>query len=401
MFSVLAVTAIAASLCAVAVVAATGTLRRADRDESRERALHLAEAAAARATTALEANPNYVSTTNTPPARPSKAWVLEEAQRAPVERGTDGQYAWIVPPGGQVVYGVGYVPSRVAPQEVRVVRVALQRSRPSGDLSFLSSGSTIVNGNVDIAVGGSLHANVDLSMMGSATITGNATATGTFTRGPGVVVNGVVGGGYLPYDIPTVQVRNYRVHTGHDLCPDGTVRTTTTTLPCTGTVVGSGLVGWRGWTFTGTEWRIEGSSAPTGGFYVYWANVRISGNAGLWNSTVVVEGQRVLGNLVNGDFVMTGNTTVKPLQQGVGVIAERDIIVAGNGTLHGLVVAGEQVELSGNASAIGQVISASRVSSPGSPVATSTLAGNVLIRAEVHAPAQRGGFASGGWEEIS
>lgn len=400
MFSVLAVTAIATTLAGVAVVSATGTLTRTDREETREQALYLAEAAASRATTEMRATPSYNTTTEAPPQPVTRQWVLQKALTSPVENGREGQYSWVVPAAGSEVFGVGYVPSRAAPRELRILRLQVDRSNPFGDLSFLSAGTANMNGNVDIAVGGSIHSNVDLTLTGSASVTGNATATGAFAKGSAVDINGTFGGGHLPYDIPVVDPRSYRNLTNTDLCPDGTVRTTTPTTPCTGTVIGSGLVGWNGFTWVTGEWRIAGSSAGSGGFYVYQANMRLSGNVGLWNGALVVEGLSLNGTLINGDMIMTGTTTINPPKAGVAVVVSRDIVFSGNGVINGLTLAGEQVQLSGNATVNGQLISASQVSSPGSPVNQANLSGNVTLRAQVHAPAQDGGYAAVTWEEM-
>lgn len=399
MFSVLMVGAIATVLVGTAFAAASSTLRRADRAETREQALHLAEAGAARATTAMRATPSYSTTTDSYTGTASREWILSHAASGPLESAREGQYSWVVPAGSSEIFSVGYVPSRAAPRELRILQLEVDAANPFGDLSFLSAGSANMNGNVDISVGGSAHSNVDLTMIGSATITGNATSTGTFSKTSGVVVTGVSGGGYLPYDIPAIDALDHRHLTSTDLCPDGTVRATTPSMPCTGTVIGSGILGWNGWTWSASEWNIAGNTAGEGGFFVYHSSVRISGNVSLWRGTVVIKGLRVSGNLVNGDFTMTGATDVTPAAGGIAVVAERDLVASGNGRLNGLVLAGEQVSLGGNIEVRGQLISGSEVSSPGSPVSQSSLSGNVSLVAQVHAPSQEGGFAATSWVE--
>lgn len=400
MFGVLAVGAIAATLAIVSVTAATGTNRRTHRDQRREQAIALAEAAVARALTELAANPAYSTSNVVPPSPLTRDWVLAQGLLAPVADGPEGQYAWIVPAGADVAFGIGYVPSRAASREARIVRVGIQETRPMGELSLLSEGNTLVNGNVDVQVGGSVHSNGSLTMMGSGHVGGNATSTGSFTKTGSVDIDGSFGGGHPPYDVPTVDPVAHRSRTTTDLCPDGTVKTSGVT-PCTGTVIGSGLLlGWNGWTWTGTEWRISGSNAAEGGFYVYRANVKITGDVSLWKGTIVVEGLRVGDVLVNGDFEMTGSTHIQAGSQGMAIIASRDVILSGDGKVNGLIYAGEQAALSGNVKVQGQIITASASSSSGSPVSTTSLSGNVRVNAEVHAPDQTGGFSTSDWAEL-
>jgi len=400
MFGVLSVSAIAATLALVSVTAATGTARRTHRDQRLEQAIALAEAGVARVMTELAASPSYFTTVAVPPSPVTRAWVLAHGLSAPIADGREGQYAWIVPQNAAVAFGIGYVPSRANAHETRIVKVGIDLIHPFGELSFLSVGNATLNGNIDIEVGGSVHSNGSLAVTGSSHVGGDATATGSFSSTGGADIDGLSGGGYSPYDVPVVSPSAHRSRTTYDLCPDGTVKSTAPT-PCTGTTIGSGLLlGWNGWTFTGTEWRIAGSNAIGGGFYVYHANARISGNVTLWSGTIVVEGLSVAGQLINGDFIMTGDTEVASASQGIGIVASRDVSLSGNGKINGIILAGEQFEMSGSVEVQGQVVAASASSSSGSPVAASSLSGNVTITAEVHSPDQSGGFSATEWSEL-
>lgn len=400
MFSVLSVAAIAATLALVSVTAATGTNRRTHRDQRREQAIALAEAAVARSLTELAASPTYYTTVSVPPSPVTRDWVLAQGASAPLASAPDGQYAWIVPQTGDIAFGIGYVPSRAQPFETRIVKVGIVEQHPFGPLSLLTAGNAILNGNIDVQVGGSVHSNGSLSMTGSGHVGGNATSTGAFTKTGSVDVDGTFGGGYSAYDVPSVSPSAHRHRTTYDLCPDGTVKNTAP-APCTGTTIGTGFVlGWNGWTWSGTEWRIAGNNAVNGGFYVYQANVRISGDVTLWNGTIVVDGLSVAGTLLNGDFTMTGNTEIQASSQGVAIVAARDVVLAGNGRINGVILTGEQISMSGNVEVQGQIITASANTSGGSPVTTSTLSGNVRVVAEVHAPSSSGGFSSADWSEL-
>lgn len=400
MFSVLAVSAVAATLALVSITAASGTGRRTHRDQRREQAIALAEAGISRALTELAAAPAYFTTVAVPPTPVTKTWVLTQGLSAPIANGREGEYAWIVPQGTTVAFGLGYVPSRANPLEVRVVKVVIDPVNPFGELSLLTAGNTTINGNVDVQVGGSVHSNGTLTMMGNSYVGGDATSTGSFSKTGSVDIGGTWGGGFQPYDIPVVDPRAHRSRTQYDLCPDGTVHATAPD-PCTGTLLGTGLLtGWNGWTWSSGTWDINGNSVASGGFYIYRGNGKISGNAGLVNTTIIVEGLSVAGVLVNGDFTMTGTTEVQPTSQGVAVVASRDVITSGHGKINGIILTGEQVSMSGDFEVRGQVVSSTASSSSGSPVSANSISGNVTITAEVHAPAQDGGFSAAEWVEL-
>lgn len=398
MFGVLAVVGIATSLIVAASSAAVGTLHRSDMAESREQSLHLAEAAVSRATAELAVDPDYSNTQASPPAVASREWVLSAALSAPLETAREGEYAWIVPAGDGRVFGVGYAPSRLNPSQIRVIEVQIDRAAAATGAAFLAAGSASMSSYSSVT-GGGIHTNGDLSLSGSASVVGNATATGSFYRTGSASVTGLSNGGQSPAVVQNVDPRMHRSRTQHDLCPDATIRVNAGSIPCVGSVVGNGVSGWNGWTWTSGEWRIVGSSAAHGGIYVFEGSVRVSGSVAWWESTIVVEGKTLLGNLVNGDFVMTGATTLIGRHSGVAVVASRDINLNGSGYIEGLVLAGEQVAMSGNINIEGQVVSASPNTSPDSPVTNAAMTGNARVVGVIETPAQQSGSGIIGWNE--
>jgi cytoskeletal protein CcmA (bactofilin family) len=402
MFTVVVVTATTATLTAVAFSAATATLRRADHAEVREQAIHLAEAAVARAFSSMAADANYSTTPMQLPAqKPSRSWLLTLASTAPMETAREGQYAWIVPAGADVVFGVGYVPTRAAPRATRIVRVDASVMRPLGLFNLVTAGSLTIFGNPTIA--GGVHTNGDLTIDGSATIDGDATATGTYTADEDTDVGGVSGGGYEVMPIPAADPRSYRSHADVDLCPDGSVRTVVA-QPCTGTVLANGS--YQGWTFSSLQWRASGNSVGDGVFYVYHASVTLTGNLGPWNATILIEGESLNGTLLNGDLEVSGNieltgdVQVEGSSQNIAFVVSRDIKISGNGFFEGLVHAGEQIELAGNSEIAGQVIASGTSSSPGSPIALNRVVGNPSFLDANNGPNVAAQIDASGWTEL-
>lgn len=403
MFAVLSAAAIAGGLAVVSVTAATGTLGRSGRDKMREQALHLAEAAVARGAGQLNEDYNY-STVSTAPIPVTREWVIAQAATRPLEDGREGQFAYVVPGNVDAIYGVGYVPSRAAPRVTRVIEMGYDPARGSGDKAFLTQGNSSVTGSTDVETAGNIHSNSNLELGGSAHITGNATASGTYSQSGNVTIDGTSGGGYAPVDIPEVVARDYRSSTTIDLCPDGLARATAS-LPCTGSVVGSGLLfGYQGWTWVGAEWRLAGATGGNLGYYVYQSNVLIDGSVGTtsspWLGTIIVESLVVNGVKLNGDIRQTGTTHLRALDDGIAMVAERDVHISGNGSVEGLVLAGEQAEILGSAVITGQVISASSVNTIGSPVAEARLTGNATVVSRISAPSSASTISPLVWREL-
>lgn len=402
MFGILAITAIAGMLTLAGLQGAASALRRTDRSEHLEQAVHLADAGVARALAAIGANPAYSTTVAVPPVPTTRAWVIAQAATAPLETAREGQYAWVVPAGADVVFGVGYIPSRAAPRETRVLRVDASVVRPIGLFSLLTTGSLLVEGNPTID--GGVHTNGNLTLTGDPEIGGDATASGTFTAPENPQVGGQTGGGFAPVSVPAVDPRSYRNVADVDLCPDGTARTIAAN-PCTGTVVGNGSPGYQGWTRQSGEWRTT-NNVGDGVFYIYRSNVKVSGNVGSWNATLLIEGERVNGSLINGDLEVTGNieltgdVQVDGSTQMIAFVVDRDIVINGNGFFEGLIHAGEQVDIAGNSEIAGQVIASGTTSSAGSPVSANRMHGNPRMTQHNNGPATSSSIDAGGWEEL-
>lgn len=402
MFAVIAVGGIAAALTVAALATTTGTLDRSNRDRLREEALHLAEGGANRALALITTTPSY-STGTAAPTPITRSWVLTQAASSTIEQGREGQFVWVVPAGQSVVFGVGYIPTRAAPRITRVVQVDYTFVRDPGRFSLLAAGDLDLYGNSSISIMGGVHSNRDLSLRGSTTVGGDATATGVYSAEGNPSVAGTEGGGLPTIAIPAVDPRTFRAHTTIDLCPDGTAKTTAAT-PCTGVTVGTGLIGYNGWTWTSSEWRLAGAAAVDGGYYVYQASVRITSSIGSTslplNMTIVTESTKVGGVKVNGDIVQTGSTHFRGRTDRIAWVADRDISISGYGSVDGLVMAGEQAELGGGGVISGQLTAAGSLDTAGSPVPLSAVFGNGQLVSRITAPPGTDGAAPRVWREL-
>lgn len=399
MVLVVLTTSVAALFTLTAVTSAAGGLRQGVEARHDADARSLADAGASRALGHLTDDRSY--TTHPAGAVIDRAWVLAAGMTAPLEVSVGGEFAWVVPAGTRELFGIGYVPTRAAPKETVVVRVAYDLIDPTGFGAVATAGDLTIDGTAIVTgLGGSIHSDGDLAVLGASSIAGTATASGTFTRSAAASIGGAHGGGQPSRLIPATDPRAYRALASHDLCPDTTVRLATG-APCTGTIQGNGVLGWRGWTFSGTTWSMHAGSATDGALYVHHGSASISGAPGTsaapWKLTLITGSLRVGGVAVNGDVTITGNLTQRPFTSGIGIIADRDLAINNAGSVEGLVIAGEQIILNGSLRLRGQILATSASTSATSPVVANRIEGSVRIDAESAAPQITGGVEPTDW----
>ncbi|HVL34026.1 MAG TPA: hypothetical protein VM600_10675 [Actinomycetota bacterium] len=394
-------------LTLIAMTVTTGTLSSAGQSSSRrawEQAVYLGQAGASRALSLLNADPDY-DTNVTMPADADRDWAIATAAAAPVESAREGEFAWIVPKNASSVFGIGYAPSRTQPRATRVIRVDYEIVPGSNPAAFLTASALTVSGNVEVSgLGGTVHSNGDLTISGNPTIAQHATASGQYLETGRPTIGGDKGGGYSARAMPVVDVLSLRSLTEYDLCPDATVRATSPAV-CGGSVLGTGLVaGWNGWRYAGTTWRQSGNTTIDGGFFVHWAGVDIAGSPGSpanpWRATIVVEGVHVGPAITSGDVTISGNPSMRARASGVQVVADRDLVVTGNPTLEGLMMAGEHVRIAGTPRVTGSIVAAGIADTAGSPVPGNAAVGNFDLIAEFGAPTVQGGVREVRWDEL-
>lgn len=338
-----------------------------------------------------------------------------------------------------VIYGVSYVPNRANAVETRVIRVSFQRkllkprfafqtgpacdgSSPAGvgGLS-LQGGGSILDGDPSTDPDADVHTNGSISVTGS-----NFVVDGTLTAGPGgTVAPGVDApdGTSAPTaddqpceDIPIINPRDVYVrsinqnHVGNtsggqwrwDLCYDAATDTATVRLPaaatgpCTGTVhadLTGGAVGvFQGWTFDDNKLVWSTNAVQGGIYYIYGASAKINGSEGGTRQyvTVLVEsltgdesgsGTSCTGGSNTGNLCLAGNPKLEPAYKDIQFIASRDIEFGGTpgSQFKGLVTAGEQVGVTGNAALEGAVIAQDRADTSGSVLHKNVVSGSMTL----------------------
>lgn len=272
-----------------------------------------------------------------------------------------------------------------------------------GQLSL--GGSSVVSGQY-----GSVHTNSNLSLGGSTSIAQSATASGTLTESGSDYVGGFKAGNQPTLFVPdikpvpaagdTLQPPNFFISKA-DL-----VLLKSADLAEAYALLGLGAPpskpanweGWidrsdnslhdgmpTGWTTTSGTWRLDETTATNNKTYFVYGDVKITG--GTYNISIIATGHfDVSGNPVFNPY-LTGARALDltPLQP---PFARIDLLfLAGtdfkmNGTsgcsLNGVIYAGEQVDLRGNANFEGQIVAKDR-SATDSFVTSNAVSGNFTL----------------------
>ncbi len=378
-------------------------------DESYERALQLAEAGADRALQSGGAESD-LATEDGPDGDP-REWALKQAHEAtddggeaPTVRRLDGGGGWSYgirvgqEDATDAIYGVGIVETADRTVE-RVVRYQMTDADQFDlDYAFLagcSDGEELdIHGTgggddiVDLAGGNSadVHANCDIDLSGGQlTIQGEVSATGSIDGSGGISETASAD----EVSIPDVRARNfYDAHedssTRFDLCPDGMIRQPSESgTPCEGgeKADASGNASPQGWSWheTHQRWTLDGGEEDyvPGVYYAYQASVEVDNNKDAVPGTILVEAGDDDGQ--TGHLEMAGNSALTAYLSDVLFVVDGNIAFAGtsgagsevppgaqgcseigggyDGSI-GLIAAGGFVDVTGNVSVCGAIVSA-------------------------------------------
>ena len=369
-----------------------------------EQALHVAESALADGLDRVDVDPTYDTGETSPSSFADndveRLWAVAVAGGASISRvmaGPEGEYVVVKPANAEVIYAVGFAPSRAAiGRRTRVVRAILDTVRGvvsfEATISFLTEGDLSITGNPTFHGGSaSVHAN------GSVDVSGNPRLhDGCLTSSDGATVTGNINEpSSCPADswdqpekeVPAVDPRDFWHLAEYDLCPGGEVRAgpshatlggTAGSAPCTTGLVldadaSSPYLGWR---FTGccdsgewATWEYDSNVANDGAFYAYQGTVRVTSGPGTnnnpWNVLIAAEARAVCPNLAGGDVFLPGSMVMAPYTAGTAhagnqhvIVAGRDVDWTGNGRLKipGIVAAHEQIRIDLNPQVEGSFI---------------------------------------------
>lgn len=382
------------------------------RDRRFEQAIQVADSGVDHALFKVGADPTFTTGESLPAEymganvdrAAEKDWVLENVS-PPLDVGNplvttpEGQWAIIRPSNADVIYSVGYVPTKANPYKVRVIRAAYDYAPFVPSTAILTDGNLQLGGNATITgAGGSVHANKNITVTGgTVTVEGYESAAGTCI---GCNTHPDSGGGKPPREVPLIDPRENYGLSEYDLCPNGEIRTgpsysvgdfppNSSTTPCGGTVI---IGAYRGWTFQGTdaskgaEWKYNDQTAYDGVYYIYQGSAEITGNPGTpaipWKVTIFAEAMpsstgEQAGDCphvhVGGDIDAAGGGSVRPnpKAQPLHMVAGRDLQMSGTpgNKWEGVYAAHEQFELRGDVEMNGVIVANDYCDTPGSPVA--------------------------------
>ncbi len=405
MVAVLVLGACLIALSSVIVLRGTRAVGNTSGDARWERALPVAESGLEMGLQALELDAEF-STTEDYPApfaspQAERAWVVAAADAAsggylvatPV-----GEYVVVKPAGVNLLYAVGYAPSREAfGRRTRVVRIGyalhpvewtLEYALLVGDGLNLSGNFLVVDDNgYDSA---NVHSNGDVYTGGNWGVEGCLTAFAApdLPEEPGCPPKPWFSEPIPPID-PAVLYYTAEVV----LCPDGKAyggpanadpaKRDPDLTPCNEIAVREvSLNGWSSSVQSGVVTWDPSSATLSGVYYVHQANVvgKVDGQVTLLISSA--SGGTCGGNST-GNLELTGNSFFRTADSlralyDIAVISQGDIHYRGGATVQGAIMAHEQIDYRGNADSSGSVMAEGACNTIGSPVTGSRISGSVF-----------------------
>lgn len=385
-------------------------LNLARHDREWQRALHVADAGIDHALFQLSENQGFDTGENTP-AFPSlaaeRAWALGVASDPLLPAGrvttvTEGEWVIVKPSNDDTVYSVGFVPNRAEAEELRVLRVAYDFAPFQPTAAILTDGDLMISGNPSTSgISGNIHANGDIDISGNPLVSGTITASGAVNGLSPAMVGDIAnsGGGFPNVFVPEVEPLELFELAEYVYCPDSATYPQgfvmagpeyaggpepvpgPNDLPCTtGTVIwdfdtdGDTYRGFKGGSVDSKlakTWDYSGNTRFDGTYFFHEGSVKISGNPGEgtnpWEVTLLVSatiGQNECDgglDILGGDIEISGNVSAVAHEKGTPLVfvARRDLKISGNPlqSVLGVLMAHEQIDISGNPNLTGVILS--------------------------------------------
>jgi Tfp pilus assembly protein PilX len=311
---------------------------------------------------------------------------------------SQGDYVVIKPSGLQTVYAESWAPSygasnvksRLVKAEYLFAPYAPNDAVLTGCDLEIDSSTTVTTVPGEDPKLAAIHSNCTISVPnGNPTATGPVSSTGSssassnkFTDNTGGQVSNTPAETVPPITAREVYTMNEAQYSSnwYDLCPDGTVRSPSSSGPCTGTLLttltnGSGQ--WRGFQYAGSSggaasWKLV-SGAGDGIYYVQGGNVTMGTGLGNPSSSAVTVIAAATDETacpkVGGTIDWDHNDISAPYLTNLFLLADADLTTESNfhaggvnsdGTVSsGLFVAGDQINMqTSSQGAYGSVIAA-------------------------------------------
>jgi hypothetical protein len=328
-------------------------------------AQYLAEAGVAEAFTHFRMNPSDVSRAPaalTALALPPPGGAIAASGIYTVRYQQRGEDTVLVVATGTTTIGAGE----------RVLRALITTSFSSDDAirtrkSLTVSGVSSITGRC-----GTAHANTDLALTGTPTLSGSATASGAYSVSGNPTVGPDSGGGRPRKPVPPIDPAAFLAKAKDMLSPDQLfqLKADGTVLDGNGTALPTSGQRFQGWRFNpGSGWGLSGSTAVDGTYYIE-GDATVSGNPGTpaspWTTTIIA----------TGDVEIVGTPVIKTHLRDTLFVAGQDVKISGNPSqgFEGLIAAHEQVQVSGNPTIYGFIIAEHFTTS-----ATASVRGNPQI----------------------
>ncbi len=249
------------------------------------------------------------------------------------------------------------------------------------------NGSFTVQGSL-----GSIHSNSNFDQSGlSGSTTQGATASGSCTGAQ------CVSSGVAKEDIPVIDPADYKSHAQYLLRSDGKIEDKTTSTvymkhagcwkldgvpadPCSGDPV-FGDVTQTG----GGLWKVQGSVAPDGMYYVE-GDFASTSTPDPWTVTILADGYIDFGG--NADLVNYNGGPSEDIDN-LFLIAGTDLEFSGNpsNTIQGVMAAGEQIDISGTVTLEGYVVASDTADVENLVSPNSTISGSITVTYNGNVPA--------------
>ncbi len=314
----------------------------------------------------------------------------------------DGQFVSIRPASRKTIYSVSWIPTRANPKRVRVIKAEYLPANFNPIHAIQVGGSLELAGNSAVAgIAGSVHANGDISTTGnSVNVSKTVSTSGTFNPDPPNFQS--VGGtekAAPKISIPKIDPLKYW-QDNHgltqyssawlDFCTDGKVYSTVgATAPCTGPYVADEP--YQGWDYNSSTntWSYNSAGTFPGVFYINQANVKITGSPGSagspWRATIIASAGSTSGSCGHtyGEIDVSGSPVVSSYGAiyGLTMMAGTDLIIGGTtqAVFSGLYAAHEQVLVNGNGTLDGSIVAQDHCDTPGTTVSSSKVTGSMSI----------------------
>ena len=332
----------------------------------------------------------------------TKLTALAAAHPECVQSTVGGQFLVLKPANRQVVYAIGWAPSRANPTKTRLVKAEYIFAPWRPEVAVLTGGnlqidsSTTIN-NIDNSLDeGGVHTNGSINVQGNPTVYGevsssvSSSASSTkFYSNPGGAVQTeppmklpAVSGKFVY--LSAMQSGDYTDTDWYDLCPDGKVRRPSTAGPCANVAAnaveadlsaGGTFRGWSFGTVSGVPtWTATKDIIGNAVYYVSGGNIVSSnGNPSLTSTTLIATAQdNTVCPKVGGNITWDRYNIAQPKVTGLFMLAEADLVTgsnfsAGSPSATGQFVAGDQINMQTSSSgAYGSVVATDQCApSPG------------------------------------